>query len=91
MEMSKVPPILLAKLAQLRRRERLLRLVWGGARLLRLVLAVLVLACLVDWIFDLWDETPWGLRVFMLRGAGGAGGIGLRHVRRASAAKAAPQ
>jgi len=66
--MSKVPPILLKKLAQLRRRERLLYLVWGVARLVSLMLVVLVAACLADWLCDLWDETPWALREFMLRG-----------------------
>jgi hypothetical protein len=60
--MSMVPPILLKKLAQLRRRERLLRLVWGVARVLGLAAVALVIACLVDWTVDLWDETPIELR-----------------------------
>jgi hypothetical protein len=63
--MSMIPPILLAKLTQLRQRERLLRLAWGGARLVSLVLSVFILACLLDWLVDMWDETPWGLREFM--------------------------
>jgi hypothetical protein len=66
--MSKIPPILLKKLAQLRRRERLLRLALGAARVAALLLAVLLAACAVDWLIDLWDETPWALRVGMLVG-----------------------
>jgi hypothetical protein len=66
--MSKVPPILLSKLAELRRRERLLRFVWGAARVLALMLLALMLACTVDWLFDLWEETPFELRAGMLVG-----------------------
>jgi hypothetical protein len=64
--MSKVPPLLLKKLAQLRRRERLLHLAWGLARLVSLVVVVLLAACLADWLVDLWDDTPWSLREAML-------------------------
>jgi hypothetical protein len=66
--MSGIPPLLLKKLGQLRRRERLLRVVWGLARLASIVVMVFLVACLVDWLFDLWDETPLGLRLFMARG-----------------------
>ena len=63
--MSQVPQILTQKLAELRRRERLLHLLWGVARAVSVVLGLLLLACLVDWTYDLWDDTPWGLRRFM--------------------------
>jgi hypothetical protein len=64
--MSMVPPLLLRKLAQLRRRERLLRFVWGAARVVSLVLVALLLACVIDWTVDLWQDTPYELRVGML-------------------------
>jgi hypothetical protein len=41
MPMSRVPTIILKKLSQLRRRERLLRLAWGAARLVSLMLVLL--------------------------------------------------
>jgi hypothetical protein len=66
--MSQIPPIVLKKLGQLRRRERLLRLVWGLACFGSIVVVVFLVACLVDWLYDLWDETPRGLRLFMFRG-----------------------
>jgi hypothetical protein len=66
--MSTVPPILLQKLAALRRREKLLRLAWGATRVAALALAVLMLACFIDWLVDLWDETPFELRVGLLVG-----------------------
>jgi hypothetical protein len=67
MRMSKVPPILVEKLGQMRRRERFLYLVWGLARVLSLALFFLLAACLVDWLLDMWDETPRAVREFMLR------------------------
>jgi hypothetical protein len=66
--MSKIPPILLKKLAGLRRRERLLRLVWGMARVTAVVLVALLVACAIDWIVDLFDETPSALRLTLLVG-----------------------
>jgi hypothetical protein len=63
--MNKVPPPILSKLLQLRLRERLLRLVWGVACVVSLALAVLMVACLVDWLVDMWRETPWPLRLGM--------------------------
>jgi hypothetical protein len=68
MLMSHVPSILLEKLAALRVRERQLRLLWGAARVLAVALAVLLVCCLIDWVVDLWDDTPWGLRAAMLVG-----------------------
>src|SRR5205807_3381794 len=64
--MSQVPPILLKKLAQLRTRERLLRLALGAARAAALVLLALLLACLVDWTYDLWEDTPLTLRTLLV-------------------------
>jgi hypothetical protein len=64
--MSMVPPLLLRKLAQLRRRERLLRFVWGSARVVSWLLLALALACLIDWTVDLWVDTPLELRIGML-------------------------
>src|SRR5947208_2061129 len=61
-----VPPILLRKLAALRWRERLLRLLFGMAVVIAVALVALVLACFVDWLYDLWDDTPFGLRTFLL-------------------------
>ncbi|HYV35001.1 MAG TPA: hypothetical protein VE988_04800, partial [Gemmataceae bacterium] len=66
--MRQVPPIILDKLAELRRRERLLMFLWGCAWVFSLFIAVLLIACFVDWLVDLWDETPWALREFMLYG-----------------------
>jgi hypothetical protein len=60
--MSKVPPILLKKLAQLRRRERLVRFAWGAARVAAVALVALLVAGLIDWTVDLWDDTPLALR-----------------------------
>src|SRR5262249_18634159 len=60
-------PVLLKKLAKLRRRERSLTLVWGLALVVGIALAALIAACIIDWTVDLWDDTPWTLRLFMLR------------------------
>src|SRR5687767_8066573 len=60
-----VPRVLVAKLAGLRRRESLLRLAWGLARCLALAFALLVVACLTDWLLDRAGETPWALRAAM--------------------------
>src|SRR5580765_6283176 len=68
MSIRQTPPILLKKLAQLRRRERLLSAIWGIACFLSLVLTVLLVACFVDWLLDMWDEKPLALRRFMLYG-----------------------
>ncbi|MBV9125913.1 MAG: hypothetical protein JO112_21390, partial [Planctomycetes bacterium] len=61
-----VPRTILRQLARLRRRERLLRLTWGGARWLALAAAVLTVACLTDWLVDRRQETPWTLRYSLL-------------------------
>jgi len=58
-----VPATLSRKLSQLRRRETLLRLIWGAARWFALVLGLLLLACLIDWSLDRDEDTPWAVRV----------------------------
>jgi hypothetical protein len=61
-----VPQVIRRQLARLRRREFLLRLTWGLARVLALVLVLLALACLTDWVIDRFQETPWSVRVALL-------------------------
>jgi hypothetical protein len=61
-----VPRTILRRLGRLRRREYLLRLIWGLARLLVVVFVLLVCACLTDWLIDRYQETPWEARVGML-------------------------
>src|SRR5690242_14433853 len=61
-----VPRSLLRQLNRLRRRERLLRLTWAGARCLAVFAAALAAACLVDFTVDLYRDTPRWLRVGLL-------------------------
>jgi hypothetical protein len=61
-----VPRIILRKLRRLRRREALLRLTWGLARLLTLAFVLLACACLTDWLIDRYQETPWEIRLLLL-------------------------
>jgi hypothetical protein len=58
-----VPQSILNRLDQLRRRETWLRLAWGGACFLAIFLSLLLLACLVDWLMDQEEDTPWEVRV----------------------------
>lgn len=60
-----VPPTILSRLGSLATRERMLRFVWGTARLLAAAGVLLLLACLTDWVYDLFDETPIWLRGLM--------------------------
>jgi hypothetical protein len=53
---------LLKRLKDLARYERRLRLMWGLARCIGVVGAVLVACCFVDWLVDRWQETPEALR-----------------------------
>ncbi len=57
-----VPNSILYRLAMLAQRERILRLIWGGARLLTVAGVLLFLAGLSDWIHDRFADTPWWLR-----------------------------
>jgi hypothetical protein len=61
-----VPKAIRRRLARLRRREFLLRLTWGLARVLAVVLVLLALACLADWLIDRYQETPWQARAALL-------------------------
>jgi hypothetical protein len=61
-----VPRSILKQIGKLRRREVVLRFAWGGARWLAIVGALLALACLIDWIVDRDQDTPWALRIGLL-------------------------
>ncbi|HEV3116075.1 MAG TPA: hypothetical protein VGY58_03425, partial [Gemmataceae bacterium] len=64
--MRMVPRTILKRLAQLRRRERLLGVLWGTARGVAVAAVVLGLACLLDWLIDRRQDTPLALRWTML-------------------------
>jgi hypothetical protein len=66
--MDMVPRSLQRQLNRLRRRERLLQLTWTGARCLAVFTAALAAACLLDWLVDLYRDTPRWLRVGLLAG-----------------------
>lgn len=57
-----IPRTILAGLARLRRRERLLAFTWGAARWLAVVLALLLLCGFIDWLIDRDRDTPWAVR-----------------------------
>ncbi|HSQ57927.1 MAG TPA: hypothetical protein VLM40_19540 [Gemmata sp.] len=48
----------LRQLTQWRFRERLIRLVWGGARVLAIAGTVLAFACFIDWLIDRYSGSP---------------------------------
>src|SRR5262249_39046121 len=58
-----VPRSIIHQLSKLRRREVLLRLVWGTARSLAVVAIALLAACLIDYVIDREQDTPWVLRL----------------------------
>ena len=58
-----VPRSILHQLSKLRRREVLLRLVWGTARCLAVLAVALLAACLIDYVIDREQDTPWVLRL----------------------------
>ena len=60
-----VPASIRHNLASLRRRERLLTLVWGAACWLAIVLVLLAVCGFVDWLIDRQRDTPMGVRVGM--------------------------
>lgn len=43
--------------------EAVVRLTWGLARWVAVGLTILGLACLADWVYDRYDDTPWWARV----------------------------
>src|SRR4051794_31873606 len=55
-------------ISSLHRRERLIALAWGLARLMLVVVVALAVACLADWWIDMRRDTPMGLRLGMLVG-----------------------
>jgi hypothetical protein len=61
-----VPRAIRRQLGRLRRRESLLRLIWGLSRALALVFVLLALACLADWTIDRFRETPRALRALLV-------------------------
>ena len=60
------PATILNKLAQVRRRERLVCFVWGAARVFAVALLLLLLCCFADWLFDRWQDTPRSLLALFL-------------------------
>src|SRR5438105_1908869 len=60
-----IPPSIQRQLARLRRRERFLDLMWGGARWSALTVALLLLAGFIDWTIDRQRDTPEALRGFL--------------------------
>lgn len=61
-----VPRKILAKLGQLRRRERALRLIWGVSCFVTLVAAVVLFGCVVDWVWDRTEDTPFQVHSLLL-------------------------
>lgn len=61
-----IPPLIRRQLSALRRRERLLSLVWGLAQAIALAVVAFLWACSVDWLADRIQETPFALRVALL-------------------------
>ncbi len=53
-----IPKIITQQLSALRHRERLLEAVWGLARLVALAVALVILACVVDYVVDRFTTTP---------------------------------
>jgi hypothetical protein len=56
---------LLRQLRRWRLRERLVRLAWGGSRLVAAVALVLGVACFADWVYDRSADVPLALRLAM--------------------------
>lgn len=63
-----VPRSILQNLASLRRRERLLTLVWGLACWLAIALVLLLLCMFADWLIDRFRDTPYAVRAALLLG-----------------------
>lgn len=59
---------LLRQLGRWRTRERLVRLVAGGARVLAVSAVVLAVACLADWLYDRYADVPLWLRLLATGG-----------------------
>src|SRR5579862_2129316 len=63
-----IPRNICQQLSRLRRREHFFQFVWGGARCLAVVVAVLAGACLVDWLIDLRQDTSFLIHFLLLVG-----------------------
>src|SRR5436190_10576985 len=61
-----IPRVIVRRLRQLRRRERMLRLIWGVARLAAVMALVILGGCLIDWLCDRFQDTPNQVRVLLL-------------------------
>jgi hypothetical protein len=57
-----IPRAIRSKLASLRRRERLVRFVWGACRWLALATALLIACSVIDYVIDRDRDTPWSVR-----------------------------
>ncbi|MFT3882815.1 MAG: hypothetical protein QM703_24570 [Gemmatales bacterium] len=68
------PTYLLERLSELAQQERKLRLVWGLARWVAVVIGLFLVCCGIDWWIDLWYDTPgiirWLLRLVQIGVAG---------------------
>jgi hypothetical protein len=60
-----IPRTIKNNLSRLRNRERLIRLGWGAARLLAIVLSLLLICALTDYFIDRDRDTPWEIRCAM--------------------------
>src|SRR5919109_4636545 len=60
-----VPRAIRQQLTRLRRRELLLRFAWGMARLVTVMFVMLILACLVDYLIDRVQDTPYSVRALL--------------------------
>jgi hypothetical protein len=60
-----IPRTIQHNLSRLRNRERLIRLGWGTARLLAIVLALLLVCAFADYLIDRDQDTPWAIRYAM--------------------------
>lgn len=60
--MPRMPEILLQKLGRLAQHERRLRLVWGIARIVAITVSLFLIFTGIDWLIDLWRDTPGWLR-----------------------------
>jgi hypothetical protein len=63
--LSLIPTTSLSKLARLRGRERVIRVVWGFVRWLALALTLFALAAIADWWIDKYRDTPSWVRVIL--------------------------
>jgi hypothetical protein len=63
-----VPENIVRQLERVKARELGVSLAWGAARGVALAAAALAVGCFIDWLVDLWIDTPGPLRGLMLVG-----------------------